>query len=119
MSNFNLEFILSMYSRELGDMSTQFRDSVIDAGRTAKSGNKTSCLVKTGVQALHILIGLGFLILALYEFILNPPYFDVVGYTRRQNDSLFVSFCQRFLVDAIELRHCLFTPRMQQEMPQE
>ena len=77
-------------------MSIQFGDSVIDAGRTARSGCKTSRLVKIGVQTLHIVIGLGFLILALYEFILNPPYFDVVGYTRRQNDSLFVSFCLRF-----------------------
>ena len=68
-------------NRELGDMSTQFRNSVIDAGREARGdGFRLNRLVKIGLQGFHLLVGFGFLILAVTEFIRNPPYFDVVGH---------------------------------------
>ncbi len=67
--------------RELGDMSTQFRNSVADAGRDARgNGGNFRLLMKRGTQGIHLLIGFVFLILAISEFILSPPYFDVVGH---------------------------------------
>lgn len=60
-------------------MSTQFRDRLIESGREARSdGGSVRILLKRGFQVLHILIGVGFVILAVTEFFRNPPYFDVI-----------------------------------------
>ena len=68
-------------NRELRDMSTQFRDSLIDTRREAMGKLKIASLAKLGTQLVHLLVGFGFFVLAATEFIRNPPYFDVVGHT--------------------------------------
>lgn len=60
-------------------MSTQFRDTVMDSGREARRGGTSiKILLKRGTQVFHILVGVGFLLLAIVEFFRNPPYFDVI-----------------------------------------
>ena len=66
-------------SKELRDMSTQWRDSIIEASRNERDSMTILGLLKRGYQALHLLLGFAFLVLAVVEFVRDPPYFDAIG----------------------------------------
>ena len=65
-------------SRELKDMSAQWRESIIEVTRNERNSLSILTLLKRGYQVIHILVGLSFLILAIIEFVRNPPYFDTI-----------------------------------------
>ena len=65
--------------RELNEMSTQWRRSMIEAGRKERENMTIFHLLKRGIQICHGLLALGFVILALVEFSQDPPYFDAIG----------------------------------------
>ena len=66
-------------SKELRDMSAQWRDSIIEASRNERDSMTILGLLKRGYQALHLLLGFTFLVLAVVEFVRDPPYFDTIG----------------------------------------
>ena len=68
-------------SKELGDMSTQFRNSVIEAGRRERRECGMTHLIKRGLQIGHLIIGFAFMCSAVFEFIRDPPYFDAIGHS--------------------------------------
>lgn len=64
---------------ELNEMSTQWRRSIIEAGKRERKNMNIFHLLKRGIQICHGLLALGFLVLAIVEFTEDPPYFDAVG----------------------------------------
>lgn len=60
-------------------MSTQWRNSLIEAGRQERSKMSALHLFKRGLQFIHALVALGFVVLAVVEFVQDPPYFDAVA----------------------------------------
>lgn len=85
-------------SRELREMSTQWKDSIVSAGREERARmSAVKHLLKRGFQTVHIAVAFGFLVLAVVEFIQDPPYFDAVAAPRHANttniprDTFYVS----------------------------
>ena len=65
--------------RELNEMSTQWRRSVIEAGKRERDNMTILHLLKRGIQVCHGLFALVFVVLAIVEFSQDPPYFDAIG----------------------------------------
>ena len=69
--------------KELRDISAQWRDGTIEASRNEGDSMSESMtilgLLKRGYQSLHLLLGFTFLVLAVVEFVRDPPYFDTIG----------------------------------------
>ena len=85
-------------SKELREMSTQWRESIVTAGREERARlGGARYLLKLSFQTVHIMVAFGFLVLALVEFVRDPPYFDAVASPRHANttnipkDTFYVS----------------------------
>uniref|UniRef100_A0A1X7SH14 Uncharacterized protein n=1 Tax=Amphimedon queenslandica TaxID=400682 RepID=A0A1X7SH14_AMPQE len=92
-------------SKELREMSTQWRESIVTAGRQERVRlGGARYLLKLSFQTVHIIVAFGFLVLAVVEFVRDPPYFDAVASPRHANttnipkDTFYVSKVHVFVV---------------------
>jgi hypothetical protein len=77
---------------ELNEMtnstSIQWRSSIIEAGRRERQKMGVRHLIKRGLQFLHGLLAFCFVLLAIVEFIRDPPYFDAVAEFDHRHDNV-------------------------------
>lgn len=98
-------------SEELREMSTQWRESIVTAGRQERARlGGARYLLKLSFQTVHIMVAFGFLVLAIVEFFRDPPYFDAVASPRHANttnipkDTFYVSTC----ICCVKSSSCVF-----------